>query len=122
MLVREIDVHKVLQEKSLVTPLSERDLAVLASVATPLDQVFVDVLAVKPGTQKKGLGKKLILAVIDHRPLIKQIYLDTPGCEANKNTQGFYEHVGFKPVMKIFVKAESAYECEPKIVYIYQKP
>jgi len=121
VLVREIDVRKVLQEKNLVTPLSETDLAALAPVATPLDQVFVDVLAVKPGTQKKGLGKKLVLAVLDHRPLITKIYLDTPGCEANKNTQGFYEHVGFKQVMKIFVKAESAYECEPKIVYLYQK-
>ena len=122
VLVREIDVRNVLQKKSLVTPLSEVDLAVLAPVGKPLDQVFVDVLAVKPGIQKKGLGKKLVLTVLDYCPLIKKIYLDTPGCEANKNTQGFYEHVGFKQVMKIFVKAESAYECEPKIVYLYQKP
>lgn len=88
------------------------------------DQAYVALLAVLPGSQKKGLGKALVFEVLSHCPHIKRIYLATSAHEMNKQAQGFYEHIGFKLVLKgVFVLEEGRSEFDrEKIVYLYQKP
>jgi GNAT superfamily N-acetyltransferase len=87
------------------------------------DQMHVAILAVKPGTQKKGVGKALVFSAFDHLPHIKKLYLRTAADDSNKNTQAFYEHVGFVPVYTgAFASEEgdSSGFAAQKIVYIYK--
>jgi ribosomal protein S18 acetylase RimI-like enzyme len=87
------------------------------------DEIYLDLLAVMPGTQKKGIGKALVFSVFDHMPRIKKIYLRTSASPYNKNTQAFYEHIGFT---RLFTgefaeeKGHSGFDHE-KIVYFFQK-
>ena len=87
------------------------------------NEIRLHYLAVKPFTQQKGIGKALVFSVLDHCLDIKTIYLTTPASEFNKKTQGFYEHIGFKPMylgttLENIAKTDIDYT---KIVYVYQK-
>jgi GNAT superfamily N-acetyltransferase len=91
-------------------------------------QIYVNFLMVKPGTQKKGVGKALVFAVLDHCPTVDTIYLVTPACDTNKNAQAFYEHVGFKAILKgTFISDFTANEncdldcAKREILYMYKK-
>ncbi|KKQ33512.1 MAG: hypothetical protein US49_C0001G0192 [candidate division TM6 bacterium GW2011_GWF2_37_49] len=89
------------------------------------DEVYVSLLSVDPGIQKKGVGKALLFSVLDHCPHIKTMYLTTSAGDSNKNTQAFYEHVGFTRILTgIFTSSgeESDYEQAGKIVYLYKRP
>jgi ribosomal protein S18 acetylase RimI-like enzyme len=68
--------------------------------STKRDQLCVLYVAVAPEAQKKGIGKKLLFAGFDHCSQIKNIYLTTSADEFNKNAQDFFEHIGFKRVLK----------------------
>jgi ribosomal protein S18 acetylase RimI-like enzyme len=87
------------------------------------DEVFVDLLAVQPEIQKKGIGKVVLFSVFEYHPLIKKIYLRTSASIFNNNAQAFYEHIGFTQVLKgIFAEHENraGFDHE-EIVYVYQK-
>lgn len=64
------------------------------------DQTFVTKLAVTPSSQGMGIGKALIFAIFDHCPRIKKVYLTTSANQLNKKAQTFYEHIGFRCVLK----------------------
>ncbi len=83
------------------------------------DQLYVYVLAVDPKAQKKGVGKKLVFSAFQYCPKIKNLFLKSSAHESNKKTQGFYEHIGFIPVLKGIFNAPG-WERE-KIVYMYEK-
>ncbi len=89
------------------------------------EEAYVWLLAVSPHAQHKGLGKSLLFSVLDHCPHIKKIYLTTSASESNEQAQHFYEHVGFKRILKgsfvVRKEDDSAFERAGKIVYLYQK-
>lgn len=128
---REIIGFAFLKEESLQTLLKTRLLnATEGSLENGIllpdadDEMSIELVAVKPDIQNKGIGKALLFAVFDHRPHIKKIYLTTSASQSNAKTQGFYEHVGFTRVFKgIFSgdESESGFRQE-KIVYLYQRP
>lgn len=68
--------------------------------STKRDQLCVLYLAVAPEAQKKRIGKKLLFFAFDHCSHIKNIYLTTSADEFNKNAQDFFEHIGFKRMLK----------------------
>jgi GNAT superfamily N-acetyltransferase len=94
VLFKQRDIKKVLAND--VINIIEGSLDRIDSNPDAQDQIYVSPLAVKPGTQKKGVGKALVLVIFDHCPQIKKIYLRTYAHKANKNAQNFYEHVGFR--------------------------
>ncbi|KKR95998.1 MAG: hypothetical protein UU47_C0021G0003 [candidate division TM6 bacterium GW2011_GWE2_41_16] len=85
------------------------------------DEICIEVLAVMPGAQKKGLGRALVFSVYDHCPFIKKIYLTTSNL--NTRAQAFYEHLDFIRFLKgTFVVGAGAQNFNrEKIVYVYQK-
>jgi ribosomal protein S18 acetylase RimI-like enzyme len=88
------------------------------------DEIHLSLLAVKPTTQQKGVGRGLAFSIFDHCFRIKKIFLTTSASDSNKKTQGFYEHIGFTPVLKgTFLEAagESDFDKE-KILFLYTKP
>jgi len=106
-----------------VINISEGSLDSIDSNPDAQDQIYVSPLAVKPGTQKKGVGKALVLAVLDHCPQIKKIYLRTYAHEANKNAQNFYERVGFRRIITgSFISDKDDFGLgSGQIVYEYKK-
>ncbi len=87
------------------------------------DEIFVDLLAVLPDTQGKGVGKALLLSILDGRPHIKKIYLRTFADDANKKTQGFYEHVGFTRLLTGTWESTDKDDLKrEKSLYLYQRP
>lgn len=88
------------------------------------DEIYVSLLVVGPGTQKKGIGKALLFSVFDHCPHIKNIWLTTLASYFNKNAQAFYNHVGFTRILTgtfTFDKGETDWLKE-QMIYSYQKP
>jgi ribosomal protein S18 acetylase RimI-like enzyme len=70
----------------------------LDSITTTDSEIFVELVAVGSQAQKMGIGKTLLFSIFDRCPSIKKLYLNTR--VANKNAQGFYEHLGFKRLVR----------------------
>ena len=87
------------------------------------DQIYLSILAVKPGIQKKGLGKSLAFSIFRELPHITTLYLSTPAAVENENAQKFYEHIGFKEIARGTRADAPADSYEHKsIIYRYTKP
>jgi ribosomal protein S18 acetylase RimI-like enzyme len=117
-LFKEISISRELQKLIAITQGSREH------IQDTHDEVYVDLLAVEPGIQSKGIGKALLFSVLEHCPHIKKIYLRTSSGESNKNTQGFYEHVGFTRVLTgSWQSAEELGDFgKEKTLYLYQRP
>lgn len=114
------------EERSVSDYLSAQLIKIIEGTAVgsaEQNQIRVLFLAVAPEAQKKGVGKALLFAVFDHCPHIKKIYLTTSADAFNKNAQGFYEHIGFRQMLKgeFFVDYNDAGFEKIKIVYGYTK-
>lgn len=117
-LFKEVPISQELQKLISITQGSREH------IQDTHDELFVDLLAVLPDTQHKGIGKALLLSVLDKCPHIKKIYLRTSVSDANKKTQGFYEHLGFTRMLTgTWESAQDAGDFgREKILYLYQRP
>lgn len=125
----------IFSEKPLKAHLEERLVKIIKEPqekislpSIPHSQMRVNLLMVKPDTQKKGVGKALLFSIFEHCSSVTTLYLKTPASETNKNAQAFYEHVGFKALLIGSFstphgdKEESKSDFAKKeIVYMYQK-
>lgn len=100
----------------------EGSLETLQSTSADQNDLYLNILAVKPGIQKKGIGKALAFSVFDHDPHITTMYLQTYATPLNSNAQVFYEHIGFKrALIGQFVPNEGEPEfVREKIVYMFK--
>jgi len=120
-LFKEIDVKHHLTVR--ITKFIEGSLDLINSDFNVHDTIYVSDLGIRPGIQKKGLGKTLLFSIFEYCPSIKKMYLDTSPHELNKKTLGFYDHLGFKRLIRgHFIDEGEGFYGRDKIVYFYQRP
>jgi|GEM_PF-2419587 ribosomal protein S18 acetylase RimI-like enzyme len=125
VLIRETHVKDHVKDDiaARVLNITEGSLDSVAVDYSVRDEVFIDFLSVRPGTQKKGVGKTLLFEVFNRCPHIKKIYLTTSASDFNKNTQGFYEHIGFTRALKVESTSDEEKDVfnRNRILYMYKR-
>ncbi len=67
---------------------------ILFSPIQDSNKAYIEKLAVKPGYQRNGVGKRLIFSIFRRYPKIKKIELHT--LLSNEKAQRFYQRLGFR--------------------------